>query len=1612
MGKRGGNTSVADSTGSADGAAAADTAAADVAPGDTLADTEPPDTLADLADAVSAADAQPDTPPVEVAPADNTAPTVEFKNLFNGTKVAGSFVVEVDAKDDTAVASVQFLLNGTPQETVASKPFTWTWDTTAFAAGNWFVSAIAKDAAGNASEPVVVEVIVANKAATCGEAPKVKLVYPTDKAVVCGDLSVETAVSGPCGVSKVEFYVNDKKIGEATEKPYKTPWKTSSLKDGPHLLKAVATDAAKQQGQQTIAVQVNNKQAQCVNPPTVFLSKPGDDAYVFGKVAIEAESAAGGEVATIVEVLFSVDGSSVGKASVSPWKTEWDSDSKAEGPHTLKAIAKDNFDKLGVHQITVNVDRTDPTVNFVSPDDAANVNGDATPVTVAAEAADNLNLASVAFSAGGKSLGTVKSKPYQVTWATGGTPSGQVTLTALATDAAGHSKSTTRTVLLDRDPTVQWTSGFDDSKPLSGIVLVAYLVKDDLGIGPAPVLTIDGVVVPSTNDKVFSPVGEYSYQWDTAKSAYGKHELLASVVDTGGHKATTALTVTVDQPLLVKLGLCSPTWQDCAAPSSGPKKEYTGKLYLQADATDDNAKATQMELQVDGKTVETIKAAPWQFTWDSAGVKDGAHDLALKVTTDLPQTKSVAMGLVVNNCDLDKDGHLANGGACGGDDCNDLAPKVYGGAVDLAGNATDENCDGLDGVDADGDKVASLASGGKDCNDLEKGTNPGAVDIVGDSKDNNCDGVDGVDQDGDGYANGLSGGKDCNDGDKAVNPSAGDFAGAACLAVKAGALAAVAGSQSVGSFAALAALPAGGLATAYYQTASSGGTAIDVPGGPNMLGFAQFGSGAWAMSTVDSGTSVGQHVSMAVGATSSPGFAIAYYDASNYKLKVATSVGGTSWSFASPDAVGSLVGQYTSIAYDVGNKLHVSYYDFGNYRLKYATNASGGWLAENVDPATNVGEYTSLKVDGKGAVHIAYYDAGKKALRYAVGNTGKWTIETVDAAGDAGKYASLVLDDNGNPRVAYYTASTKDLRYASKTGGKWAVETAFSTGSVGKFVALGWAKGGWGAVVAYLDEGQGQTMVGWRSGSGWTAVAIDAKVAAGAIALAVKPDNSVAVAYYDSVAQNLKLVDVGCGKLGVGGVDENCDGVDGVDNDGDKVASLVSGGKDCDDGNKAAYPCADELASEATDTNCDGKLAPSCDDCSACSMDALTSGKCVHTAVSEGAGCDDGNACTVGEVCTKAACGGSQAKSCDDANLCTADACDPGVGCSNLAVGEGGACELDGTKCTPDVCKSGKCAAGAAVVCDDKNSCTADSCDAKTGSCVNAKATDGAGCEDGDACTSGDVCAGGSCKGVAKVCGSTEVCKGGQCVAGVPEGMALIPAGSFKMGCVAGDSNCNSSEKPQHTVTLSAYYIDKTEVTVAAYKKCVDAGKCGAPSCTSSYKTYGVSGKEQHPVNCVNWTQADAYCKWTDAKGRLPTEAEWEKASRGGLEGKIYPWGDQSPTCTPGQPNTVVWYDNGGYGCGKDSTWAVGAGSAPNGYGLYDMSGNVWEWVNDWYGSSYYGTSAATDPQGPGSGSYRVYRGGGFYDIGAYYLRSSRRFDDDPSDAYGDLGFRCSRSYP
>jgi formylglycine-generating enzyme required for sulfatase activity len=263
-----------------------------------------------------------------------------------------------------------------------------------------------------------------------------------------------------------------------------------------------------------------------------------------------------------------------------------------------------------------------------------------------------------------------------------------------------------------------------------------------------------------------------------------------------------------------------------------------------------------------------------------------------------------------------------------------------------------------------------------------------------------------------------------------------------------------------------------------------------------------------------------------------------------------------------------------------------------------------------------------------------------------------------------------------------------------------------------------------------------------------------------------------------------------------------------------------------------------------------------------------------------------------------------------------------------------------------------------------------------------------------------------------------------------PAGMVSIPAGTFQMGQPNPDlgcSGCSSNEQPVHTVTISAFYMDATEVTQADY-----GSRMGV---NPSYFT----GDSLRPVEQVSWFDAVLYCNARSKRDsldtvytfksitgtpgdnctaldslaidfskngyRLPTEAEWEYACRAGTTTDFY-WGkNYSPTTTADTAaidNNAIWWHNS-----PDSTGRVGT-KLPNAWGLYDMSGNEWEWCNDGYDAAYYSSSPSTDPTGPSAGTIRVARGGAWSYIDRD-LRSAARGGTNPYRFNNSYGFRCVR---
>jgi formylglycine-generating enzyme required for sulfatase activity len=226
-------------------------------------------------------------------------------------------------------------------------------------------------------------------------------------------------------------------------------------------------------------------------------------------------------------------------------------------------------------------------------------------------------------------------------------------------------------------------------------------------------------------------------------------------------------------------------------------------------------------------------------------------------------------------------------------------------------------------------------------------------------------------------------------------------------------------------------------------------------------------------------------------------------------------------------------------------------------------------------------------------------------------------------------------------------------------------------------------------------------------------------------------------------------------------------------------------------------------------------------------------------------------------------------------------------------------------------------------------------------------------------------------------------------------GMTLvyIPAGEFIMGTSKYDRDLETNEVPQRTVTLDAFWISRTEVTNAMYTQCVQAGACVYSASGQTNPRYTDSAFADHPVVYIAWQAAQDYCAWSG--GRLPTEAEWEKAARG-TQGAKFAWGNTSPDESLINANNTV----------GDTTPVeqFPAGASP--YGVLDMGGNVREWVWDWYDPYYYQYAPDSNPSGPVSGEKKVLKSASFSDI-YRFARPGNRLAHDPHSPGVNRGFRC-----
>jgi hypothetical protein len=466
---------------------------------------------------------------------DTTAPTISISSPTAGASVSGNTVITAIASDNVGVAKVEFYVNGALQTTDTSSPYLCSWNTSSLAAGTYTLMAKAYDAAGNIGQSTSVPVTVRKD----DTAPTVSMTFPANNAIVSGSVTITANASDPVGVSKVEFYEDGALLSASNVAPYSYGWNTTSVTNTTHTLYAKAYDATGNVGQSSnITVKVNNPVPDTTKP-TVSVTFPANNAIVSGSVTITANAS---DNVGVSKVEFYVNGVLQATDSVSPYTSNWNTKSIANGSYTITAEAYDaagNIGKSSSVLVSVNNDKTVPTVSIVSPVNKATVTG---TQTITASASDNMGVSKVEFYVNGVLQATDTASPYTFSWNTNSIANGSYTITAKAYDAAGNvGQSSNLSVTVSNNkttPTVSITAPANNAI-VSKTVSVTISASDNIGVSKVE-LYVNGILQATDS------VSPYTFSWNTRSIAKGKYTLTAKAYDAKGNIGlSSSISVTV-----------------------------------------------------------------------------------------------------------------------------------------------------------------------------------------------------------------------------------------------------------------------------------------------------------------------------------------------------------------------------------------------------------------------------------------------------------------------------------------------------------------------------------------------------------------------------------------------------------------------------------------------------------------------------------------------------------------------------------------------------------------------------------------------------------------------------------------------------------------------------------------------------------------------------------------------------------------------------------------------------------------------------------------------------------------------------------------------------------
>ena len=599
------------------------------------------------------------------------APVVSITSPSSGALLNGATTVTANATDSVGVTGVQFQLDGTNLGSVvtgAGPLYSTSWNAAAAANGSHTLTAVATDAAGNTASSSV-SVTVATTP------PTISMTTPTSGALLNGTTTVTANATDSLGVTGVQFKLDGANLGGVVTGAgpvYSISWNAATATNGPHTLTAVATDGAGNTASSSVSVTVDT------TPPTVSITAPVGGALLNGTTTVTANAT---DSVGVTGVQFKLDGTNLGSVVTGAgpvYSTSWNAATATNGPHTLTAVATDAAGNTASSSVSVTVDTVPPTVSMTAPISGALLNK---TITVTANATDSAGITGVQFKLDGSNLGSVvtgSGPGYNISWNAAAATNGPHTLTALATDAAGNTASSSVSVTVDTTPPALSMITPANGAYLNGITAVTVNATDSVGVTGVQ-FKLDGANLGAV---VTGAGPAYSVVWNAAAAGNGSHTLTAVATDAAGNTASSSVSVTVSTiPPVISL----------TAPGSGAA--VNGVITVTANAADSIPLAS-VQFQLDGANLGSAVAGPgpaYSFTWDTTTVPDGPHTLtavAVDAAGNLGTATSVSVTVTNPILLLHADASEVSGVTNGSVVTPAITPAGFTGSVVVNGTAS------------------------------------------------------------------------------------------------------------------------------------------------------------------------------------------------------------------------------------------------------------------------------------------------------------------------------------------------------------------------------------------------------------------------------------------------------------------------------------------------------------------------------------------------------------------------------------------------------------------------------------------------------------------------------------------------------------------------------------------------------------------------------------------------------------------------------------------------------------------------------------------------------------------------------------------------------------